>query len=130
MAIFEDFISLKEAGEISGYHPDYIGALVRSGQVTGTKKGNRWTVSKSEIQEHFLKKHYAPAVDVFFSKDRLVRLAVKLGIFVSILVVGFLIFYFFSTDPSGARATATGEIKGVKSSLTETVAPQTDDINP
>jgi hypothetical protein len=31
----EKFISLKEAAEISGYAPDYIGQLIRAGKITG-----------------------------------------------------------------------------------------------
>ncbi|NTW22403.1 hypothetical protein HGA34_02535 [Candidatus Falkowbacteria bacterium] len=31
----ENFISLKEASKISGYSPDYIGQLIRSGKISG-----------------------------------------------------------------------------------------------
>jgi len=66
MAIFDDFITLKEAGQISGYHPDYIGALIRSNKVKGKKVGKNWFVSKKEVQEHFTTQHFAPAQKVFF----------------------------------------------------------------
>ncbi len=72
MAIFDDFITLKEAGSISGYHPDYIGALVRSNKVKGRKVGKNWFVSKSEVQEYFTTQHFAPAQKVFFSDIKVV----------------------------------------------------------
>lgn len=72
MAIFEDFITLKEASSISGYHPDYIGALVRSGKIHGDKKGRNWYVSKKEVEEHFMTKHYVPTKKVFFKPSLVV----------------------------------------------------------
>ncbi len=67
MAIFDDYISLKKASDISGYHSDYIGALIRSGKINGRKIGNRWTVSESGIKTHFSKKHYVPVSHAVFS---------------------------------------------------------------
>lgn len=31
----EEYITLKEAAEISGYAPDYVGQLIRQGKITG-----------------------------------------------------------------------------------------------
>ena len=61
MAIFDDYITLREAGSISGYHPDYIGALIRSNKVKGKKIGKNWYVSRKEVREYLATKHYVPA---------------------------------------------------------------------
>jgi len=45
------YISLKEAAKISGYHPDYIGYLIRSGKIKGKKISRRsfWRIAPEEI---------------------------------------------------------------------------------
>jgi excisionase family DNA binding protein len=57
MGIFNNFVTLKEAASISGYHPDYIGALVRSNKVKGKKVGKNWYVSRKEVQDYLTTKH-------------------------------------------------------------------------
>jgi len=83
MAIFDDFVTLKEAGLISGYHPDYIGALVRSNKVKGKKIGKNLFVSKKEVRAYFATKHDAPAAKVFCGRAK-----VRLIIFLIITVLG------------------------------------------
>lgn len=46
-----DLISLAEAGQISGYHQDYLGALCRTGKLAGKKIGRNWVVSKKALHE-------------------------------------------------------------------------------
>jgi len=54
MVISNELISLKEASAISGYHPDYLSFLIRSGKLKGTKISRTWFVDKNEL-ETFLK---------------------------------------------------------------------------
>jgi len=42
-------ITLKEATEVSGYHPVYMRRLLRSGRVIGRKYGIGWYVDKSSL---------------------------------------------------------------------------------
>jgi len=92
MAIFDDFITLKEAGQISGYHPDYIGALIRSNKVKGKKVGKNWFVSKKDVQEHFTTQHFAPAQKVFFGDAKVLFLWIA-AVMVFCLVSGAVAMY-------------------------------------
>ena len=55
----KEFISLKEAAEMSGYSPDYIGQLIRSGKLPGKQVflNVAWVTTKE-------------AIDVYMSKDK------------------------------------------------------------
>lgn len=54
----EKYISLKEASEISGYSPDYIGQLIRKGKVKGKQVyfNTAWMVTEEEIREYLEQK--------------------------------------------------------------------------
>src|SRR4030042_6140467 len=47
----ENLISLKEAAQISGYAPDYVGQLIRSGKIFGKQvyTGVAWMTSKEAV---------------------------------------------------------------------------------
>lgn len=45
----EDWLTTKQASELSGYHLVYIRDLIRAGQVDGRKWGQSWQVSKSSL---------------------------------------------------------------------------------
>ena len=46
-----NFISLSEASKISGYHPDYLGFLCRSGKLKGFKLGRNWVTTKENLDD-------------------------------------------------------------------------------
>ncbi|MFA5991743.1 MAG: helix-turn-helix domain-containing protein, partial [Candidatus Doudnabacteria bacterium] len=54
--INEDFLSLSEAGKITGYHQDYLGFLCRTGKLKGFKIGRNWVTTNSALEE-FLKNY-------------------------------------------------------------------------
>jgi hypothetical protein len=117
MAIFDDFITLKEAGSISGYHPDYIGALIRSKKVKGKKVGKNWFVSKKEVQEHFSTKHYVSAEKVISGRT------LAFGFFIFILAVVICGAYVVAgSNPKLAPVQ-------VQSNLSDTVGPQDNAVN-
>jgi excisionase family DNA binding protein len=45
----EDWITTREAVEISGYHPVYLYELLRSKKIKARKFGPVWQVSRSEL---------------------------------------------------------------------------------
>ncbi len=49
-----DYISLKEASEISGYSADYIGQLIRAGKLSGKQVFSNvvWVTTESAIREY------------------------------------------------------------------------------
>ena len=52
----QEFISLKEAAEISGYAPDYIGWLIRKGKIPGKKlyNGAFWQTTEKSLKQYLL----------------------------------------------------------------------------
>ena len=51
--VANDWITIREAAELTGYHKDYIATLVRRGKLRNRKKedGKLW-VSKAEVQDY------------------------------------------------------------------------------
>ncbi|MEK9160540.1 MAG: hypothetical protein AAB440_00690, partial [Patescibacteria group bacterium] len=47
----EKLISTKLASEISGYHPDYIARLCRSGKISSVQFGRSWLVDRDSLNE-------------------------------------------------------------------------------
>ncbi len=48
----KDHISASRAAEITGYHPDYLGQLARSGTIISRQLGNRWYLDREAILAH------------------------------------------------------------------------------
>lgn len=44
-----DWLTTKEAIELSGYHPVYLRELIRDGKIVGRKFGIVWQVSKQSL---------------------------------------------------------------------------------
>ena len=51
--VANDWVTIREAAELTGYHKDYIATLVRRGKLRNRKKedGKLW-VSKAEVQDY------------------------------------------------------------------------------
>jgi hypothetical protein len=49
-----DYISLREAAQITGYSPDYIGQLIRAGKLHGKQVFSNvaWMTTKSALEEY------------------------------------------------------------------------------
>ena len=45
----KNLLSTKEAGELSGYHSDYLARLARAGKIAGKKVGHSWFVDKESL---------------------------------------------------------------------------------
>jgi excisionase family DNA binding protein len=45
----EQWLTVNEAAEISGYHPVYLRRLIRGGEITAEKKGNAWWVDRKAL---------------------------------------------------------------------------------
>lgn len=74
MESLKKVISLNQAAKISGYTQDYLGYLIRSGEMKGVKKGRAWFTTEEEIKNYLFKKkirHQEFAIKEFFSKSRI-----------------------------------------------------------
>lgn len=49
-------ISLNQAAQLSGYTQDYLGYLVRKGEIRGMKKGRAWFTTEEEVNNYLFKK--------------------------------------------------------------------------
>ncbi|MFA6393090.1 MAG: hypothetical protein WCW54_03335, partial [Candidatus Paceibacterota bacterium] len=58
MQSLKNVISLNQAAKISGYTQDYLGYLIRSGEIKGVKKGGIWFTTEEEIT-HYISKQKA-----------------------------------------------------------------------
>jgi hypothetical protein len=47
--MIDDWITTREAVEISGYHPDHLRRLIRAGDVEARKFGIVWQVSRQSL---------------------------------------------------------------------------------
>ncbi len=48
----KDHVSASRAAKITGYHPDYVGQLARSGAIISRQVGNRWYIDREGILSH------------------------------------------------------------------------------
>ena len=55
------YITLKEAARISGYHQDYLGQLIRSGKLSGRRLGKEWVTTALVLAEYMNGKSKTPA---------------------------------------------------------------------
>ncbi len=104
-----EFISLREAAAISGYSPDYVGQLIRSGKLPGKQvfANVAWMTTPEAVREYMEHKGTKmPAKEqgrsVFAAIEREVqspRLVKRLSIALIVIGVAFLmlLFYVFST---------------------------------
>ena len=79
----KSFISLKEAAKMSGYSPDYVGQLIRSGKITGKQifSNVAWVTTEDAILEYLQKEKKGRSVsetagsvrviDIIFSAEGL-----------------------------------------------------------
>lgn len=48
----DDWITTKEAVELSNYHPDHLRELIREGKIEARKFGIVWQVSKKSLLDY------------------------------------------------------------------------------
>jgi hypothetical protein len=106
-----EYISLREAAAMSGYTPDYVGQLIRSGKLPGKQvfANVAWMTTEEAIREYIgskkgksaAKDAVAPTMlDVLQREIESPRLVKRLSIALIVLSVAFMlvIFYIFSTS--------------------------------
>lgn len=88
--IREEYISLKEAAKISGYHQDYLSWLIRKGRIEGKRIGRDWFTTKKSLKTHLASKNFLVIKDFLFAK-------IKPGIiFIStlaLILIGLVVFF-------------------------------------
>lgn len=117
MESLKKFISLSEAAKISGYTQDYLGSLIRKGEMKGTKKGNTWFTTEEEIKNYLFKKKVRNselAIPEFFSASRSRKIIIATVI---IFVGGFLLLSYINKNKTNSveevRSAVTSDGEGV-----------------
>lgn len=90
MQSLKKVISLNQAAQISGYTQDYLGYLMRQGEIKGLKKGRVWFTTEEDIKDYLFKKKIRQnqfAFGDFFSPTRtrniiLASVVVVIGVFI------------------------------------------------
>ncbi len=85
-------VSLNQASKITGYHSDYLSALIRKGELKGEKVGGSWFTTEEEIKNYIFRqkiRHKKFAIGGFLSKKRTRKIFFLAGVvFVCILFLG------------------------------------------
>jgi hypothetical protein len=55
MGNLKKVITLHQASNISGYHQDYLSALIRKNEIKGEKVGGNWFTTEEEIRNYIFK---------------------------------------------------------------------------
>ena len=109
----EKIISLKKAAENSGYHPDYLGYLIRNGKLEGKKIGRNWFTTEKAIKDFMAAQKFLPLKDFLFFliKPRFIF------IFLFVLICAGAFFIFFH-NPSVSYQRLSGDFveEGIVSS--------------
>jgi hypothetical protein len=73
MKSLKKFITLNQAAKKSGYTQDYLGWLIRKGEIKGLKVGRNWCTTENEIKNYLFKQKVRRghlALRGFFSERR------------------------------------------------------------
>ena len=104
----EGYITLKEASELFGYSPDYIGQLIRKGKIEGKRvyANVAWMTTKNTLDEYLARERGAPTKNEETSfVQQLMRLFVSeqsmffatwfLRALIPVLVAALLVIFYF-----------------------------------
>jgi excisionase family DNA binding protein len=119
MGSIKNIITLNQAAKLSGYSQDYLGYLLRKGELKGKKVGRSWLTTEDEVRNYIFKqkiRHEKFPIKDFFSRRR------THNIFFATLVlfVGFFSLAFFMTNNNDVNNTPT------KSQVTKTLSSEVE----
>ena len=92
----KNLISLHWASKISGYHQDYLSALVRKNEIRGVKMGGTWFTTEAAVKNYIFKqkiRHRELAIRDFLSFRRTKKIFVVASIILVIVALSWLYFY-------------------------------------
>lgn len=89
-------IPLNQASKISGYHSDYLSALIRKGELKGEKIGGSWFTTEEAIKDYIFKqkvRHKKLAVVDFLSPTRTRKIFILATIIFFSIILSGIYFY-------------------------------------
>lgn len=104
MPSLKNVITLSQAAKISGYSQDYLGFLIRTGEIKGIKKGRTWLTTEEEVKDFLFRRKVSKkdlALPEFLSRRR------RKNILIATLFILFVMWMFLpqinSNNNSGTR---------------------------
>lgn len=110
MESLKKIISLNQASKMSGYTQDYLGYLIRQGEMKGIKKGRVWFTTEEEVKNYLFKKKVRSdklAILDFFSRSRIKKIIV-------VAIIVFVVWFFLS----GINKQKTVPVEVMQSAIT------------
>ncbi len=98
-------ISLHQASNISGYHQDYLSALIRKNEIKGVKMGGNWFTTEEAIKNYIFKqqiRHKNWLIKFFLYFKKINKNFIYSLLFLILLAVGI---YFYNKKFGGTEAT-------------------------
>lgn len=105
MKPLDKMLTLREAAKISGYHQDYLGSLIRKGELKGKKVGRSYFTTEEALNEYIFARKITKkewAFGHFFSQGRIKKIIV-----VSFFLLLGSFFYFLQSSERNYQATET-----------------------
>lgn len=94
MESLKKVISLAQAAKISGYHQDYLGYLIRKGELKGRKVGRAWFTTEEELKNYMFKqkvRRKRSTIWDFLSRKRTQKVVVFVGLVITLASVFFVV---------------------------------------
>ena len=113
MGNLKKVITLHQASKISGYHQDYLSALIRKNEIKGEKVGGSWFTTEEEVENYIFKQKVRNKnwlVKFFLSFKKINRSFVYSLVFLILLSVGI---YFYNKKFGEVQA----ETSNIKTSV-------------
>ena len=95
----KNMISLNQAAKISGYTQDYLGYLIRRGEIKAVRTGRNWFTTEEQVREYIFKKKIRSeefAIKEFLSPRRVKKIILFT---VATFFFGFVIWSKFYNGP-------------------------------
>jgi hypothetical protein len=110
-------ISLNQAAKFSGYSQDYLGYLIRRGEIKATKVGKSWFTTEREIKNYLFKQKIRKSEFAFRDFFTISR-AMKIIAISSLLFLSSFSVWFHMTNP---KAQVGGEVRSMLNADAETI---------
>lgn len=121
MESLKKVINLNQAAKMSGYTQDYLGYLIRKGEIKGKKVGREWFTTEDQVKNYIFKRkiqHEEFAISDFFSRRRTNNIVLV----TSIVFIGFFSVFFYvlnfsnkeNLEESQANQTLSTEVEAVE----------------
>jgi len=107
MESLKKIITLNQAAKLSGYTQDYLGYLIRKGEIKGKKVGKSWFTTEEEVRNYIFKKsirHEKLAIRGFFSRRRRKNILIATIIIFTVFFSALFYVYDFSNKNDGINS--------------------------